>query len=204
MARMLRQRRPALPQPYRRNGSRRDWSAAFQQGHLDGLCGIYSAVNSMALLAQRDRPFPTAAATALYRSAIEFVAARVPLAGVVCYGFDAPLWLATIEHLAQHIETKHRVSLSISRPFQHRPTIGFGRLRRTIETALDDDAVVLASLTGAHNHYTVIRAYTASRFVLHDSSGLRWLSIAACGASYAQRRHQITASWLVIVKVNVL
>ncbi len=201
MTRLSRRRRPVQPWSNRRCAARREADAPFQQGHLDGLCGVYSAVNGLALLAQRGRPFPTSTATALYRSAIEFVAARVPLSGVVCYGFDGPLWFATIEHLARQIEAQHRIMLSITRPFQHRPSIGFGRLRRAIEAALDDDAIVLASLTGAHSHYTVIQAYTASRFVLHDSSGLRWLSISACGASQARRRHQITTSWLIIAKV---
>jgi hypothetical protein len=200
MARLY-SRRPRQEPRYSRRSARRIVGAPLQQGHLDGLCGIYAAVNALSLLAERGRPFPLAAATALYRNAIDFVAAKVPLGGAVCYGFDAPLWLAVTEHLAQRVEVDHRISLSISRPFQHHPTAGFGRLRRAIEAALDHDAVVLASLTGAHNHYTVIRAYSAARFVLHDSSGLRWLSIAACGASYSRRRHQITAAWLIIVKV---
>ncbi len=186
----------------RHRAFRRRPGAPLQQGQLDGLCGIYSAINALSLLAERGRPFPLTAATALYRDAIELVAARGALSGVTTYGLDTPLWLAVIRRLARRVEADQSITLAISRPFQHRPKAGFGRLRRAIEAALDQDAIVLVSLTGAHSHYTVIRTYTASRFMLHDSSGLRWLSIAACGTSYSRQRHQIAASWLIVIKVT--
>ncbi len=180
---------------------RRRPGAPLQQGQLDGLCGIYSAINALSLLAEQGRPYPLTAAMALYREAIELVATKGSLSGVTTFGLDTPLWLAVIRCLARRVEADQSITLAISRPFQHRPKAGFGRLRRAIEAALEQDALVLVSLTGAHSHYTVIRAYTASRFVLHDSSGLRWLSIAACGTSYSRRRHQIAASWLIVIKV---
>lgn len=175
----------------------------YRQGQLDGLCGLYSAVNALALLTARGRPLSRKRCQQLFACGLRFVEAHDALGQVVRQGIKPQLWFDTIRAMAADVERRQSVTLDVRRPFVRHPEVGWTQLRQAIETAVDGDAVALVQLLGALNHYSVISAHTARRFVLHDSTGLRWLDKATCGTSGMSCRHRIIATSLVTLRVMV-
>lgn len=174
----------------------------YQQGELDGLCGLYSAVNALALLVARGKRLSTATCTDLFQRGLSTVGADTSLEHVVGLGMDPELWLGIIETLADQLGRKLGLHIAVERPFEAYPHVGFGQIRRTIEAAVDRGAVVPVVLLGTYNHYTVIAAHSPTRFLLHDSARMRWLSKAACGSTRSRRRHQIAPPWVVVLSVD--
>lgn len=174
----------------------------YRQGQLDGLCGLYSAVNALALLTARGKPLSRKRCQQLFACGLRFVEAHDALGDAVRHGVKPQLWFDTIRAMAADAERRQPVTINVRRPFVRHPEVGWTQLRQAIETAVDGDAVALVQLLSALNHYSVISAHTAQRFVLHDSTGLRWLDKATCGTSVMSCRHRIVATSLVTLRVT--
>lgn len=173
----------------------------YRQGQLDGLCGLYSAVNALALLTARGKPLSLKRCQQLFACGLRFVEADDALGEVVRHGIKPQVWFETIRAMAADVERRQLLTLDLRRPFVRHPEVGWTQLRQAIETAVDGDAVALVQLLGALNHYSVISSHTARRFVLHDSTGLRWLDKATCGTSAMSCRHRIVAASIVTLRV---
>ena len=67
--------------------------------------------------------------------------------------------------------------------------------------AIDAERVVLSALCGTHDHYTVLAGYTASRWLLQDSQGMRWIEMksTSLGCWNARQRHWIPSTSLVVL-----
>lgn len=174
----------------------------YVQGHLDGLCGLYSAINAVAAVLAPHKPLRGAQATKLFRHGLEHIASVLPLTEAVSRGVETDLWLSTIKLVAALAAENGKLSIVVERPFAAKQRVRFDDTRRCIETVLDQHGVALVSLVGVYDHYTVITAHTPTRFLLRDSSGLHAFMKRACGSDRSTRRHKIDATWLITLRVK--
>lgn len=174
----------------------------WQQGQLDGLCGLYTAVNSIVLLFSRCAPLTSVECYELFQLGLNTVAPVGELAATVAEGVDLRLWRKTVSRLADHAARSRGYQVRVSRPFRGSGKVRPTTLHRTLQAALDDDGVVLAMLCGVHNHFTVLSGHDASRYQLFDSGGLRWLSKAACGLPQSSARHRFSTGALLVLEVR--
>jgi hypothetical protein len=86
------------------------------------------------------------------------------------------------------------------RPLSRRSVSPKHDLAINVCRAIDANKAVLCALYGPHDHYTVIAGYTPSRWLLHDSSGLRWIERAATAIGRPQGR----LHWLPFTSLVVL
>ncbi|WP_288460061.1 hypothetical protein [uncultured Sphingomonas sp.] len=173
----------------------------YLQGQLDTLCGIYSAINGLAAVLASVWPLRGSAATTLFRHAIGFVAQRIPLVDAVIDGISPELWLDLIQELARLVKAGPGRAIRIERPFADTPGVRFREVCARIDAALDRGDVVLVSLVGTYDHYTVVRGHTDARYLLHDSISLQSLMKRACGSLRSSRRHLIDPRWVVLLRV---
>ena len=173
----------------------------YLQGELDTLCGVYSAINGLAAVLASKRPLRGSAATQLFRHAVGFVAQRMDLADAVTDGIGPELWLDLLHELAGLVKAGPGRAISIARPFADTGNVRFREVCARIEAALDSGNVVLMSLVGTYDHYTVVRGHSEARYLLHDSIGLQSLMKRSCGSLRSSRRHLIDAQWVVVLRV---
>lgn len=173
----------------------------YQQGQLDGLCGIYSVVNAVALLTATGRPLGRRRSRQLFAVGLEVVAAHGDLHRAIHDGIAPDLWFAVIAAMVADVAQQQALCLKVRRPFIEHDDVGWPDVRHAAEAALDRQAVVLVQLAGTLRHYSVLAAHTPRRFLLHDSSALRWLDKAGCGVAPAVCRHQFVADALVTLDV---
>ena len=174
----------------------------YLQGHFDGLCGLYSAINAIAAVLAPHKPLRGAHGTKLFGQGLDHIARVLPLTEAVPRGIEPDLWLSTIEHLVDLASRTAKLRIMVERPFVARPQLGFDNLRQSIEALLDDGGVAAVSLVGFYDHYTVIAAHTPTRFLLRDSSGLHAFMKRSCGNHRSMRRHRIDPTWLVTLRVK--
>jgi hypothetical protein len=161
----------------------RDRLIPLEQGHLDGLCGVYSVINAIRFALQTATVRrPNSARTRhcltdqdldlLFMTLIEGVIRPNSFARSVVEGLDTrQLW--TLLRLAQKWMDAHQArSLAISRPLHRRPRIGPKRLLASIAIYLSaPGTAVIVGTEPPWRHWTVATRVTRSRLHLLDSGG---------------------------------
>ncbi|WP_267396514.1 MULTISPECIES: hypothetical protein [unclassified Sphingomonas] len=171
----------------------------FQQGQLDGLCSIYSAINAVSLLLGRNR-MSQRKADRLFRAGLATAMECMPPEELVASGIPPAIWLPIVRRICREATRGSPVAITSSRPTQRVHEGNFGQVRSIVEAALNRGAVVLIWLDGHHDHYTVVRGHTRSRFLLHDSAGLQWLNKKHCGLAPGNQRHRIDSYWVIALE----
>jgi hypothetical protein len=176
----------------------------YQQGEFDGLCGIYAVVNALRLLVASQRPLSYVQCARLYGRGVEIVRRRDRLAFAATFGISQTLWRQLAAALCASAGRIVGFAICPVLPFASISRVPRARVFAAIEEAIDAEQPVLVALLGAYNHYTVISAYTATRFVLHDSYGYHWISKASCGVSHdgSTSRHQIATRSVIVLRLR--
>lgn len=187
LIRALGRRSSPLPHPY-------------QQGQLDSLCGLYSAVNAAVLLASRIAPLKQEEVEELFYDGIRTVEAGGELASTVPLGVDLRVWRRLVEPLARSAARRRGYHITVCRPFRGNEDITLAAVHCRLTTVLDGGGVAALMLCGAHHHYTVIAGHSGSRYRLFDSSGLRWLGKAACGLPGSDARHRLATGTILLLQ----
>ena len=153
----------------------------WQQGNLDGLCGVYAAINAIGVVVAPLRPLRRCDARYLMKSGIRYLHRREALKKAAVEGMGVERQHKITRHLTSKGSARAGVQIE-ARTFTDEDA-GNRRdlLFQAIEDSLERGAAVIVSLENKHDHYTVIVGYTATRFYLSDSDGLRWLSKACFG-----------------------
>jgi hypothetical protein len=155
----------------------------YQQGDLDGFCGLYSIVNAVAVAVHwrpgdGERPllpvrrFDDRQADQLF----DGLSGRVLRSGRLST-FDPSLSAAVLASLLrwtdQHL--RHQVIRLIwSKPFHKRKTVDIATVARCFRRHLE--APHTAVIVGYTDHWSVITSASPKRFRLADSSGDLWLA----------------------------
>jgi hypothetical protein len=174
----------------------------YQQGQLDALCGLYSAVNAAILLFSRCAPLDQAEITALFQDGVARIEAGGQLASTFPLGVDLRVWRRLVSQIAQAAARSRGYAVQISRPFRGTAPVALTAVYDALASVLDDGGVVALMLCGAHHHYTVIGGHGVTRYRLFDSSGLRWLAKAACGLPDSTARHRLATGTILLLELK--
>jgi hypothetical protein len=149
--------------------------APFQQGNLDGLCGVYAIINAARLLAQRRR-LPRAVWLELFEALTERLQDDGVLSDAVPHGIATRQLRGLLAHACTWLSTEHDIHLVTSRPFMKRRSVTFADAADELRERLviDGDRRAVAIL-GTAEHWTVVRSVGGTHLNLYDSEGLhRW------------------------------
>lgn len=89
----------------------------YQQGQLDSLCGLYSAVNAAVLLASRIAPLKQEEVEELFYDGIKTIEAGGELASTVPLGVDLRVWRRLVEQLARSALWRRGYHITVSGRF---------------------------------------------------------------------------------------
>ena len=170
----------------------------FRQGNLDGLCGLYSAINGLRLALHPHRPLNRTGAKRLFRSGVEYLDRKQWLGDAIQNGMSKGRWHRLIRHLIKQISKNDLVAQAEMPSFAKRPSID--DVFSWIADSLAIGAPVLACFADYLDHYSVVVAIDDRKLRLFDSSGFKHVLRASCGIGTG--RHQITPGALIRIAVR--
>ena len=180
-------------------GKRKPAKRHFQQGDLDGLCGVYAIVNAVAHLC------PALAVTdceRLFEVLMGAVRAdderRRPTA---TRGVERRQLLRLMRTAFEHVECRHGIALVVRVvPKATARAWSLDTLWHFLSARLGDACVATLGLGGRYDHWTLATAMTARQIRLRDSDGLHVINRAHCSTrASSQRRFTITADMVIVV-----
>ena len=180
-------------------------SAPSCQGDLDGLCGLYAAINALCLVLGPLRILMRKEKRALFRSGVEFLQSTGRLDEFIIDGIDPEVWFQLLNHLADVAAAAANYRIHVSRPLRRKGPPTPARLFGEIEKAITLGRPVLISLAGVHDHYTVVRGYSPFSIWLYDSGNLQRLGCESIGVQAGRNaRHVIDPCMVTVVKLSVV
>ncbi|MBB4050181.1 hypothetical protein [Sphingomonas zeae] len=171
----------------------------WRQGQLDGLCGLYAAINALAYVLAPVVTVDRRGAARMFKHGLAHIAEHVPLTTAVRDGIDPDPWVALVTHLAEHVAAKLDVPISVALPFAGNAKAGRDEWLDLARRTIDAGDALLLLLAGEHRHYTMAARLTPRLLGLHDSSGLQHLQLSATGMGSSKRRHRIQAEWTIVL-----
>ena len=148
---------------------------------LDGLCSLYSALNSLRLALADHAPVTSASARELFAAGIEFLHRRDGLHTATVSGMGLKRRLALTRHLAKRVSTTN--CQIVVEKADHKAWASVADVFDWVDLSLAASKPVLVSLSGTIDHYTVVAGSTPATLQLFDSSGHRFLRKSSCGLS---------------------
>ena len=146
-----------------------------EQGALSSLCGIYSIVNAMRII----RGLNNEESKELFAQIISYLEENKKLAVSLTSGISITVMGSIFKDVIGD-----RIHRSI--PFHKQPTVRIGEFWAEMKRFLDEERmkgekrVILLSLGGEHEHWTIVCKITKKRISLFDSIGLRHLDRRNC------------------------
>lgn len=170
----------------------------YGQGDLDGLCGLYSAINGFRLARYDHDPMTKAECKRLLGRGANYLHRHRALAPALANGMETWLWHALIRNLAKHAASD-AIGFKIERPvFSGEPRIA--DVLAWIDASLSQGKPVLICLRSALNRFSVVAASTPTKLLLFDSNRHRFVKRSSCGTSSG--RHQIPPEALLRLSVR--
>jgi hypothetical protein len=161
----------------------------FEQGDLDGLCGVYAIVNAVRLAAQPHHRLRVADCRELFAVLLAELADEGRLRGFVTHGLGSRVLARLLRRAERWLRTQHGLTLEVHRPFRKQDQPEFDECLRVLTEHLE--RLGTAAIVGSDEHWTVIRGVTAKRLLLADSDGRRHFATAtvseAAGSNAASR-----------------
>jgi hypothetical protein len=151
----------------------------YQQGDLDGLCGVYAIVNAI----RRLRPSLTEPqAEALFAHLMRAVRSLDNgRAAIAKSGLTYSQLRSLIEAARQHMRKVHQIELVVHNvPEDVRRSWSVAALWRLIGRHVSGHRVVLLGIAGRHDHWTLAVGITQGQITLYDSGNLRVLRRSLC------------------------
>ena len=170
----------------------------YEQGSLDGLCGIYSVVNAIQLVIYPERLTRGAATTLIEAGFIELQRMR-KLHTTLVSGMYLPTWRKAAAAMVARANPLLGTTLLLE-PVVLKRGSTVDRAVRHIRHALWRGRPVLVQLDGALDHWTVVARYSRTRLSLVDSAGHRWVLTENVGLAGQPTRHQIARGGLYVLR----
>jgi CO dehydrogenase/acetyl-CoA synthase gamma subunit (corrinoid Fe-S protein) len=130
---------------------------------------------------------------ALYLHGIKHLSRRRRLKAVLEFGMDEQLWLSLATALIDFTNDRQAASLTLKTLLVGSTTRDRKRALEAIRKAIRGGSPVLVRFGGAMDHYTALSGFTDQRFLLFDSSELKWVAAARISlAESSARPHWIS------------
>lgn len=175
-----------------------------QQGDLDGLCGLYAAVNALRLVLAPVRQVRRPEALLWFRIGLESLGETGNLQDFVAHGIGPKDWLNLMESLTAFASSRGDHHICVSQPLRHAARAPRSQMYGAIEDAIVHGRAVLITLSGVHNHYTLVSGYSPSNLWLFDSGKLQKIGRAHCGTQRSSNkwRHRINVRTLTVLSLT--
>ena len=171
----------------------------YQQGSLDGLCGVYCIVNVIRVLCPEFR-------NDVFECLFDHLIRALPKAGAdasvtVAGGIGQRVFTALLKEALAEMTAEYDISLTCRRlPKKFRRTTNLGGLFRRLEGTLSPTRVAVLGMDGKHNHWTVAVNATLQSIKLFDSSSMSVLRRSDCKVGLAVNRTGISMSHVFLVE----
>ncbi|NIZ61693.1 hypothetical protein DL239_11990 [Sedimentitalea sp. CY04] len=177
----------------------RDLIDPFNQGELDGLCGLYAIINAIRLAYAPSQKLETSEAGHMFAEGVGFLSHRGWLGSSVKNGMSKKRQSELAEMLAVC------ANRDLGRPVSRRPlSVPLGKQTGVIWNEIVKGRPVCALFGGALDHYTVISSVSETGFQFFDSAGLSWVRSSSCEFSGGRKkaRHRISRRSLFSIAVQ--
>ena len=173
----------------------------FHQGDLDSLCGLYAAINALRLVLAPVRRVKRPEALNWFRTGLEFLGKTGNLQDIIGDGIGPPEWLELMEMLAAVAGCR----VEIVQPLRCSARATRSRMYGAIEDAIVRGQPVLITLSGVHDHYTVVSGFSPFSLWLFDSGHLQRLRRSDCGTQRGgdKWRHRMNARTLTVLSLRL-
>jgi len=164
------------------------------QGDLDNLCGLYSAVNALRLIAEgRGQRLSELNSQKLFRHGASFLEQQSKLSAAVRFGLSWRLWVKLVGDLTTKAGRMLGGDVLLQQPFTGMDGLNQLIFIANVRAVLRDRKAVLILLRGEYEHFTVISGLTTTRLRLFDSYGYHWVTLASCATmgKVGATRHRI-------------
>jgi hypothetical protein len=154
----------------------------YNQGSLDGLCGVYSIINASKIV----NGFNDKKCTELFQKIIQFLDSERCLSKLIINGID-------INIIGQIMNNVSELKVKKEQPFRRKPETKLGEFWGEMQNFLEKpNRAILLYLGGVYDHWTVVESMSSKQMKLIDSDGLKQLnrSSVTTGETDKQRRHQ--------------
>lgn len=162
----------------------------FRQGELDGLCGVYAAINAIRLiLGANGRKLTSEDWQCLFAELLACADVTVGVAKAATDGIETGPFRKLLKSAAEHLRDEHGIALTSTPlvPRRGQPTFK-SLLDRFRETVSPPNQAVILTVEGYISHWTVLYGVTNRYLLLFDSSGYYRLLIANCRMPYEPAR----------------
>ena len=167
----------------------------YQQGALDGLCGVYAVTNSLALLCPE---LTHEACRRLFRVVLRGQVEASGTSVASLWKGCGPRKLRCLLRLAtEHVRAAHGLPVHATWPEANPKTLA--ALWCALESELQAGHLVIVGLAGVHRHWTVIRRITPDTLWLADSDGLSLLRRSRCTLRLRADRHRLDPREIVVL-----
>jgi hypothetical protein len=169
----------------------------FQQGRLDGLCGVYALINAVHMLCG---PLSKRHAQSLLRDILSFLESRGPLAVRCVEGIVIHDVAAILKHVICV-----RYPIVRSKPFHRRPNVDKAIYLQTLAEFLTAErTIVFSGIDGQYSHWTLIHKITEQTLQLYDSDGMRFLLKSRCSMvnDVDTQRHRLLPTHTYLLQRN--
>ena len=155
----------------------------YEQGYLDGLCGVYSVINATRLLV---KGISEEECMKLFEKCLTHVEQRKRLSKAITTGISK-------SDLSSILKNVVMVKYPIARqnPFRGVDDIGVDDFFGEIQSFLNEDSkrTVIAGLIGnGWDHWTVIKSISPKRVMLFDSALMKTINISRCALKKTSKK----------------
>jgi hypothetical protein len=184
------------------------------QGELDGLCGIYSIINSMiwGLYSlqvtghrprQQSRPLGERETEQLFLSLIARLTRKHGIHPVV-HGISSLELARLLRHSAAWLSAKRDLRLTFMRPFYRRRRATIGQVCQVLSNHLAGAGnAAIIGLEWPSRHWTVVIGVTATRLALLDSSGDQYLTLRRRPRNSERQRRLLRPGEVFLLKICI-
>lgn len=170
----------------------------FQQGDLDGLCGVYAIINALRLIHPAlDRD----AAQALFRKLIKTLGKTLKNPIEPVYDGIHPIILEDLLTTArQQLRRHHSLEITVEplAVWRKRPTLA--DLWESLRERLNGDQVAILALSGILEHWTVAYAASETTIRLFDSADRQTITRSRVTLQITSTRYRIQPKEVLLIR----
>jgi len=154
-----------------------------KQGSLDGLCGVYSIINSSKII----NNLAHEESLDLFKDIIYYLDRAKNLSKIITEGL-------TINVIGEVMNNVDSLNLKKEMPFKGYSETGLDEFWSSMQEFLSfPNRTILLGLGGVYDHWSVVTKVTDNRITFFDSDGIKHFNRSNCTTQIAnaKRRHQI-------------
>lgn len=176
----------------------------YRQGAFDGLCGVYSVINAMKLIAKNSDGFSEEFCELLFNALIRHATLKIGVRRLIRSGTPHRLMRSFLRGSCDYVSRNRKLKPCVKRPLLRQGRLSIDSVIDTMRRKLaTQPCSFIVEIGGVHSHWTVIRDISKAQVHLFDSDGLKVLNIGELRMSYEQPKPG-AKHWLVAGSIFML